>query len=225
MRFLSGIILLVSLVSCRSLLMRKYGFNRTPAFASRAACIQDLVQRKHLPASCLLVPDSSDLEPFLFSVAQSQDVVYYGSFLNDSTALKRSADLRSNTSCIGKLLADIDAAMDTGTGAAMDTDIAAVTNRINTSSGTDAGARSSIPFPERPILEKRDFNRFHFLNAVDGSPYRIEDAPRPVTIFLLYSYGTGNYFDAFYTAVLHAVAEHRQHAALKIIIIDPLPRQ
>lgn len=87
---------------------KKYHIGKQVSFKTRSAYLNYLDERNIFPAKNVLFIDSSSYIPFITEkVQQDSSVVYAGSYINDSTSIKRSDVLAENTSCSSRMLNEI----------------------------------------------------------------------------------------------------------------------
>lgn len=106
--FIGFIIALIFLLSCKSLLYKKYSMNRPFNFQSPAEYLKYLHSIKGLDTSHVIHPDSSSIWPFMQYIQNQRLSEYYGTLINDSVEIKKSKEMEENLSCIGRALTDIE---------------------------------------------------------------------------------------------------------------------
>jgi hypothetical protein len=187
----------VCAISCKAMLIKKYGLNKKKNFANREEYINFLTEKKKFPLSNMLFPDSSSYLPFITSLVEKHLSVYYGSFLNDSTELVKSDELQKNLSCMGRILTDMNNGL------------------------------SNMQTLNDSLIKRTDLKDYRFLSISTNELYKMNDSKKRLKIFLAYSYGLGSYFDSFYKATLDFAAKHKDEVELKIILMDQMyvPRQ
>jgi|GEM_PF-6392490 len=176
--------------SCKAFFGTVYGFNRNINFKSSDEYLSYVEKKRKIPRSSILIPDSTIYGEFLETVINEQMGILYGSFLNDSTRIKRSEELEENVTCMGRVLSDV-------------RNNVVVIGVVNDS-----------------LVERYDFNQFTFRNAEDGSVYGMESSTKPVKLFLLYYYSGGNYFDKHYKAIFDFANDHKDQIDVKVIVTD-----
>lgn len=95
------------LVSCKSLLLKKYKFNQEFKFKTREEYLNYLEVEKKLDMSHILYVDSNSTNNFLTYVMNLHLGEYYGTLVNDSTEIKKSETLQDNLTCMGRVLTDV----------------------------------------------------------------------------------------------------------------------
>lgn len=104
---LAGLLLLcATLMSCRAILAKKYGTNKPFDFKSKQEYFDYLDGKKHFEREHMIYLDAID-HAKIFSELGNPYSVYKGSFLNDSTFIKKSAYLMDNESCMGRMDGEI----------------------------------------------------------------------------------------------------------------------
>ena len=94
------------LLSCKVLIEKRYGMNRPFRFETKNE-YTNYLSGKGFPSSNMLVIDSSSIDAFAQALAQNQQTVYYGCFLNDTTELKKTESVKENLGCAGRILNDV----------------------------------------------------------------------------------------------------------------------
>jgi hypothetical protein len=184
-------LLLTLLSSCKFIFTKVYGFNKQePKFSSRSEYLDFLERKKKIPRNALLIPDSASFTPLFTQIVNDRMGVFYGSFLNDTTILKKSENLKENLSCMGLILHNIK------------------DNLKGLNTGQDT------------LLEKSNFNNFSFREATTNKVYKMNVSKKPLKIILLYSHSTGNYFTKLYKEILEFASEFESQVELKIISLD-----
>ena len=183
------------LSSCKAIIENMYGMNRRMPFSTRAEYIHYLETKKNYPLSSILVPDSSSYSGFLFYTFEKDVGLLYGSFLNDTTQIRKSDYLKENINCMGRILKDLE---------------------------DNLGKIDQIP---DSLLVKYDFNQFRFKEASSGKDYRMDHSQKPLKLFLLYYYRSGRYFDPVFKEVMEFALAHEKEVDLKIIVTDRIALQ
>jgi hypothetical protein len=94
---------------CRPIFNAVYKFNREFTFTNRTEYLSFLDRSYSLAPEQVVYLDSLSEQLFIMEVVQRNISEYYGSFINDSVEIKHSSFLEENTSCIGRVLTEIEA--------------------------------------------------------------------------------------------------------------------
>lgn len=97
---------LIPMLSCSYFLAKKYRTNQPFTFTTKQAYLHYLQQEKHFEVNNVLYLDSVTY-PLIFNVISKGYPVYYGSFINDSIEIKKSAALMINEECVGRMSQEI----------------------------------------------------------------------------------------------------------------------
>ena len=190
MKFLIIALAFISLGSCQALMSKFYGANKIANFESPEEYFSYIEKKKKIPRSAILIPDSSTYNKFMDSIYFGNQLVLYATYLNDSTAIKFTPDLKENMGCLGRVLNELK---------------------------TNIDSKESIP---DSLIIKSDFNNFLFNEASTDEKYQINRSSKPLKVFLLYFYGSGKFFDKTFQEALDFAKSHQNEMDLKVIATD-----
>src|ERR1044072_7758858 len=100
-------LLLILLSSCKAFITKKYKFNQPFSFKTSDEFRDYLQNKKQFDLSHVIYPDNTSMIDFLNYISKNELVEYYGTLINDSTEIKKSANLQENVICMGRVLSDI----------------------------------------------------------------------------------------------------------------------
>ncbi len=103
------LITIVYLLSCKSMLINKFHFNRVFRFESKTAYLQFVRQHYGADSTQLITLKGEGRAIFLTDIGKHNIADYYGCFINDSTSVKKSAYLLNDAGCLGKITHEIEA--------------------------------------------------------------------------------------------------------------------
>ena len=104
--YLFAVVLVFVLAGCKVLLEKKYGMNKPFTFKDRQAYTNHLSE-KGFPVANVLYLDDSSAGDFYEHISTEGLSVYFGSFLNDSTEVRKTALLKENLGCAGRVIKEI----------------------------------------------------------------------------------------------------------------------
>jgi hypothetical protein len=176
---------------CRNYITRQYKLNRAFVFTGRQDYLNAVSRENGFDAASVLYVDSIHFNDFL-QILNGTGTVYLGSFLNDSTAIKKSDLLKENESCIGRMESEIDKNI-----AIADLSSAALDTSLNLA-------------------------HYTFYSVKDNRQVSITGGPKKITIVLLYTYAFGTLYTKLYNEIKKAYQKNTANAALYIITADPV---
>lgn len=104
---LIALLIMILFSGCRSLLTKKYKFNREFNFKTREEYLHYLAAERKFDLSHVLYPDSNSQSHFFYYISKNKLTEYYGSLINDSTEIRKSLSLQDNLNCMGRILTEI----------------------------------------------------------------------------------------------------------------------
>ena len=189
-QFITGLLICSLLFSCKALISKYYHLNREVNFKDGEEYLNYIEKNKKIDRSLILLPDSTTYDAFLWKVVGNRLGYYYGAYLNDSIAVRRSGELEENSVCLGRVLTNMSVGLE------------------------------SIEKKGDTLLQVSDFNSFKFFEAKTGNQYDIGGSSKPIKIFLLYSYSTGSLFDKSYKEIFRFAEKNKEKVELRIIPTD-----
>ncbi len=93
--------------SCRSIITRAYGINKNIDFQHLNEYKDYAVRNYHIDTNKLYFIGRDNYNSFITEVSMSGADLFFGTFLNDSTEIKKSSSLTENQSCSGRVLSEI----------------------------------------------------------------------------------------------------------------------
>src|SRR5688572_12556085 len=100
-----GIFLLF--ISCNPIIRQLYGVNKNLTFESSDQYIAFFEKSNKIGSDSLLFLDSANHYDFLNEIVSKKLATFYGTFINDSTELKKSSFLEENMGCMTRVLNEI----------------------------------------------------------------------------------------------------------------------
>jgi hypothetical protein len=97
------IVLVFTGVGCKSLFVKKYKIGREFTFASKREFSIHVFRQFKIPKENILFVDSASYGLLVNEIVSKNLSIYYGSFINDSTEIKFSDNLRIDNGCIGRI--------------------------------------------------------------------------------------------------------------------------
>ena len=185
------IVLIFCTVSCKSFLAIKYKTNQPFTFKTKQAYIDYLEKKKHFEKDHLVFLDATTYNR-IFDVLSNSYPVYYGSFINDSTEIKKSNHLMINEECMGRMDGEIKKNI-------------AQENHFDTM-----------------LITSTNLNRFHLLKAITNAPLNINGNDHRLKVFMFYGFAQGSVYDELYKEVYKTYYETNRGFDLYIMLIDPL---
>ncbi|MEP6674594.1 MAG: hypothetical protein ABJA78_05550 [Ferruginibacter sp.] len=180
-----------SLASCKNYLAAKYKINQPFTFKTKHEYLDYLQQKKHFEKDKILYVDASTYSK-LFNAISNGYAVYYGSFLNDSTEIKKSAQLMINEACMGRMDAEIK-------------------KNIPRQNGFDS-----------LLTRSENIRQFKLLHAIDNSPLNINGNDGRLKVFMSFGFAQGAVYDELYKEVYKTYTDSNQSFDVYIMLIDPL---
>lgn len=107
MRHLYLIVILLLFYSCKPLVKTVYGVNKEIKFKSLNEYRDYVSSKYHIDLTKFYYLDSNSYYDFINLVIQTKTDYFFGTFLNDSTEIKKSDYLTKNESCVGRVLKEI----------------------------------------------------------------------------------------------------------------------
>ena len=182
------------LSSCKIFISKKYKFNQKFEFETRADYINFLQNKKGFTPSVIIYPDSAFYDKFLIDLAQNQLSVYYGCLVNDTMEIAKSALLKDNLNCAGRILGEIKK------------------NIAFEGIGKDSS------------IVKSSFRDLKFRYLTNNSFFDLGLSTKKLKIFLIYGHALGTYFDSYFRQVNKFYNVNENETDLFIITIDPVRR-
>ncbi len=153
-----------------------------------------LSEKKGFDPNLVIYPDTGSYYSFLSKLMSDELSVYYGCLRNDSIEMIKSAFLKENLSCAGRILEDVQ----------RDAEMAI--------SGKDS------------LFIKSDFRNFCFRYLKGDEKFNINLSKKKLKIILVYGYATGIYFDDYYKEVNNYFKAHQEDIDLFIVSMDPVSK-
>lgn len=119
-------------------------------------------------------------------------MIYFGSFLNDSTSLKKSSFLKDNQACIGRMKGEIE-------------------NNLRITN-----------YPDSIIETKINLAKYNFYYLHDKNKFSVRDSKKQLKVFLLYYYPFGTFYDKLYKEIENTCLKNIEKTELYIICVDPV---
>ena len=161
----------IIICSCKWAIGKKYGINQNRKFVSYEEYGNYLVKTKKLDSSLIVYPEKRSLTGLYQIVMESGSAEYLGSFINDSTALRKSEFLMDNLSCMGRALSEIN-------------------KNISFASVLDSS-----------LYVKQKLKGINLKSFNTGQTVNLNDPKYKLKILLLYSTQMGKVFDSFYKEI------------------------
>ena len=177
--------------SCKNYVAKKYHVNQSFTFKTKQAYFDYLEQKKHFEKDHLLFLDAATHNQ-VFEIVSTGYPVYYGSFINDSTEIKKSSYLMINEQCMGRMDGEIKRNV-------------AQENHFDTM-----------------LIASKNLNRFHLFHAATGAPLNINGNNHRLKVFMFYGFAQGSVYDELYKEVYKTYYDTNRAFDLYIILIDPL---
>jgi hypothetical protein len=95
------------LFSCKPLVKTVYGVNKEIEFKTLTDYRNYVKAKSQIDLSKFYYIDSSSYYDFINLIVQAKTDYFFGTFINDSTVIKKSDYLMENESCVGRVLKEI----------------------------------------------------------------------------------------------------------------------
>lgn len=187
---ISACFLLFFHLSCKTLISKKFHFNEDFRFRTAPEYLAYLETNKKIDPRNVLYPDSTEAENLMTYIYNNKLTIFYGTILNDSLEVRKSAELQDNLSCMGRVLTDLENAI------------------------------TQKPFNDTSLYVKSDFGKFKFRRALTRDKFNASSDPAPMKIILLYSYSYGTYFDPLLEEMRKFALDNAGKAEVYIISLD-----
>lgn len=191
-RFLYAMAVVVLFITCRSYFKARYNFNRPFEFTSKQEYLTSVSKEMEFEETMLLYVDSTDYTNFMHTFIGSSSSVYFGAFINDSLSVKKTAFLKDNESCIGRMEKEIYKNI------------------------------SAENFIRDSLDNSVNLSNYQFYSIKDNKKYSVSESKKKIKIVLAYAYDFGTYYKPLYQEIIAAYKKNIQNCDLYIISLDPL---
>jgi hypothetical protein len=185
----------IAFFSCTAIAKNKYHIGREFSFHSRNEYLSYFTNKGLFKGEQVLYIDSvSFFRFYMEKIGPDSSVVYLGTYLDDSTWIRKSSFLQDNNSCSGRMQDEIEANLE------------------------------KSAYPDSVLVSGRKMSRYALKHLDGDSSFIFKNQQGKRTVFLLYAYGFGTYYDHFYKDILKIRKKHPSSVNVYLVCVDPVYR-